>query len=126
MFRKHLLLVNIGISVGLSGLGDFAQQKYEVKSWSPRRTFHMSVSFGLTSGVLCHFWYNFLDKIHPGRGIKIVIKKILVDQVIFSPINIVACLIVACLLKGKKQSDQIYPEVIHKGIFEFWRAFGAG
>lgn len=29
MFRKHLLLSNVAISVSLSGLGDYMQQKYE-------------------------------------------------------------------------------------------------
>ena len=48
----------------------------------------MSMSFGLTSGFLCHFWYNFLDRMYPGKGIKIVFKKIISDQIIFSPICI--------------------------------------
>jgi hypothetical protein len=45
------------------------------------RTLHMSTSFGLTSGFLCHFWYNYLDKVLPGRGIRVVVQKIVFDQV---------------------------------------------
>ena len=41
----------------------------------------MSTSFGLTSGFLCHFWYNYLDKVLPGRGIRVVVQKIVFDQV---------------------------------------------
>ena len=41
----------------------------------------MSTSFGLTSGFLCHFWYNYLDKVLPGRGVRVVVQKIIFDQV---------------------------------------------
>ena len=71
-----------------------------------------SVAFGGVSGVLCHFWYNQLDKIYAGnhRQIKIVVKKIMCDQIIFSPFCIVACLLVACMLNGRDK-DHIYKEV---------------
>ena len=87
-FGRHLFLTNTGISFGLSGIGDLLEQKMESNqkqktkfniNWS--RTLHMSTSFGLTSGVLCHFWYNYLDKTLPGRGIKVVVQKIAWDQV---------------------------------------------
>ena len=88
-FGNHLFLTNVGISFGLSGVGDILEQKIENKqqtklkkstvNWS--RTLHMSTSFGLTSGFLCHFWYNYLDKFLPGRGIKVVVQKIAWDQV---------------------------------------------
>jgi len=68
-------------------------------NWS--RTLHMSTSFGITSGFLCHFWYNYLDKFLPGRGIKVVVQKIAWDQVMFSPICISACLLVAGKLENK-------------------------
>ena len=85
-FGRHLFLTNTGISFGLSGIGDLIEQKIESKqktkfniNWS--RTLHMSTSFGLTSGVLCHFWYNYLDKSLPGRGLRVVFTKIAWDQV---------------------------------------------
>ena len=84
-FGNHLFLTNVGISFGLSGVGDMIEQKIEshktkVKiNWS--RTLHMSTAFGITSGFLCHFWYNYLDKLLPGRGVKVILKKIAWDQV---------------------------------------------
>ena len=74
----------------------------------------MCVSFGLTSGFLCHFWYNFLDRVYPGKGIKIVMKKIITDQIMFSPVCIVACLWVACQLKDYDRKST-YEQVLHKG-----------
>ena len=74
----------------------------------------MSLSFGLTSGFLCHFWYNFLDRVYPGKGLKVVFKKIVIDQVVFSPICIVSCLIVACGL-NRHSIERTYKEVKVKG-----------
>jgi len=42
----------------------------------------MSACFGFTSGVLCHYWYKYLEFLVPGAGIRIVFKKILYDQVL--------------------------------------------
>ena len=133
-FGRHLFLTNTGISFGLSGIGDLLEQKMESNqkqktkfniNWS--RTLHMSTSFGLTSGVLCHFWYNYLDKTLPGRGIKVVVQKIAWDQVspclpsfrplttsdvkyfqvIFSPLCIAACLVVAGKMENKSNSSLV-------------------
>ena len=93
-------------------------------SWSTNRTIVQSIAFGGVSGVLCHFWYNHLDKIYSGghREIKVVMKKILCDQIIFSPICIVACLIAACMLNGRDKENMI-KEVYHKGNFEFYTSY---
>ena len=59
----------------------------------------MSTSFGLTSGFLCHFWYNYLDRFLPGSTLRIVVKKVLIDQTVFSPVCIAACLTTAHLVE---------------------------
>merc|ERR1719312_242823 len=60
----------------------------------------MSTSFGLTSGFLCHHWYNYLDRALPGRGVRVIVRKIAWDQVIFSPVCIAACLLVSAWLEN--------------------------
>ena len=113
-FNKHLFATNIGLSFGLSGVGDILEQKMENSNrkqsrkkvtinW--QRTLHMSTSFGLTSGFLCHFWYNYLDKMLPGSSIRIIIQKIAWDQVLFSPVCIVSCLLVAGKMENKSLSS---------------------
>ena len=89
-------------------------------SLSANRTIVQSIAFGGVAGVLCHFWYNHLDKMYSAghRQIKVVAKKILCDQIIFSPICIVACLIAACMLNGRDK-ENMYKEVYHKGKLEF-------
>ena len=132
IFGRHLFLTNTGISFGLSGIGDLLEQKMESNqkqknkfniNWT--RTLHMSTSFGLTSGVMCHFWYNYLDRTLPGRGIKVVVQKIAWDQVcpclpssnnnnwcqylqvFFSPLCIAACLVVAGKMENKSNSSLV-------------------
>ncbi|KAK4012017.1 mpv17-like protein 2 [Daphnia magna] len=91
LFSKYLLITNVTISTSLSGIGDTLQQQYEIltgddpnQTWNKKRTVDMSAT-GTVVGVICHFWYNWLDKRLPGKTFKIVLKKLLVDQVIFSP-----------------------------------------
>ena len=76
----------------------------------------MAVSFGLTSGFLCHFWYNFLDRKIPGNTIKVITRKIIWDQVVFSPILIVACLGVAGIIE-RNSITEIQTEIKEKGNF---------
>ncbi|KAK9502449.1 hypothetical protein O3M35_011228 [Rhynocoris fuscipes] len=116
--NRYLLYTNVGISVSLSAVGDIAEQSYIInsghqKEWNSMRTQHMSIS-GLTVGVLCHHWYNFLDRRFPQRTLKIVIKKVLYDQIIFSPINIAVFFLTIGMLEGLN-SKEIFKEFCAKG-----------
>lgn len=80
MFQNQLLITNIGLSASLSGIGDSIEQKYE-KYKDEKRKFdwtrcrNMSVS-GVTIGVVCHYWYIWLDKKLPGQAFKTAVKKV--------------------------------------------------
>ena len=123
LFKGHLLATNVSLSFGLSGLGDLLQQRNEMvqkqgtasPSSGLRRATHMAVTFGATSGVLCHFWYHWLDAFLPGSGLRVVVRKIVLDQVLFSPVCIAACLSASCLLDGATSAHQLTEEVLHKG-----------
>jgi len=109
VFKKHLFVSNLSISFVLSGVGDFIEQTIEQKKgkWNKLRTLQMSTSFGLTSGFLCHHWYNYLDRVLPGRGLSIVVKKVVWDQIVFSPICIAACLLVAARIENIDQKTAL-------------------
>lgn len=90
---KYLLYTNVSISVTLSAVGDSLQQSYEVYTGEKEkfdiiRTIHMGCS-GAGLGILCHHWYKVLDRIIIGKTIDMVLKKLALDQLIFSPIMIV-------------------------------------
>ncbi|XP_030571487.1 mpv17-like protein 2 [Drosophila novamexicana] len=90
--KKFLLFTNLGISISLSMLGDTMEQSYErftgqIEGWDRTRTLRMGIS-GFTVGIVCHYWYQWLDYYYPKRTLKTVVHKILLDQFICSPFYI--------------------------------------
>ncbi|XP_018026775.1 mpv17-like protein 2 [Hyalella azteca] len=95
-FTKYLLVTNVSISMALSGCGDLLQQHYKLSSkpavvaagvhpYDVVRTVNMTAS-GASVGMLCHYWYQFLDRALPGRSLRVIMKKLAVDQILFSPV----------------------------------------
>ncbi|XP_053606234.1 mpv17-like protein 2 [Plodia interpunctella] len=89
---KYLLYTNVSVSVSLSALGDFLEQKYELykgteDKYDYKRTMHMGCS-GAAVGVLCHNWYKVLDRFIQGKTVSMVFKKLVLDQLVFSPVMI--------------------------------------
>jgi len=122
MFHRHLLLTNLGISASLSATGDVLQQNYEMmkspdRKYSLRRTFNMSLT-GITVGLVCHHWYNWLDKFLPGRTLLIALKKMLMDQIICSPITISTFFVTLALVE-KSSADEFADEFKSKS----WRLY---
>lgn len=116
--NRYLLLTNLGISVTLSGTGDMLVQHYDIitrkqDNLDVIRTRNMSLS-GLAVGAVCHYWYLWLDRRLPGRTLGIVCKKVIVDQLVLSPVIISLFFVTVGVLEGSKPKD-IGLEIIHKG-----------
>lgn len=75
---------------------------------------NMSVS-GMTVGVFCHHWYQFLDNKLPGRTIKLVLKKVLIDQTIASPCIIFLFFVTLGVLK-RSSPDEVWEEMKDKAL----------
>lgn len=104
-FSKYLLCTNVVISATLSGLGDITEQHYEIfteelETWDLWRTRKMAMT-GVTVGVVCHFWYGFLDRRVVGHTLGAVARKIVIDQIIGSPLSLAAFFMTLSLLEGK-------------------------
>lgn len=122
--NKYLLYTNVGISISLSAVGDVIEQHYEIlkgelKKYDQLRTHHMSIS-GMTVGIICHNWYKYLDKRLPGRTIGIVMKKVVIDQIVCSPICISMFFITLAILE-KTSKDELIEEIKKKA----WRLYAA-
>ncbi|XP_018404642.1 PREDICTED: mpv17-like protein 2 [Cyphomyrmex costatus] len=106
---KHLLYTNIGISISLSGIGDILEQHYEIlkdkwDKWSFTRTRNMSIS-GMSIGIICHYWYKFLDSRMAGCTIRIVLKKVIIDQLICSPLCISTFFFTLALMENNNLTE---------------------
>ncbi|XP_016979587.1 mpv17-like protein 2 [Drosophila rhopaloa] len=116
---KYLLYTNIGISVGLSMVGDTMEQTYErligeLSGWNRIRTLRMGIS-GLTVGLVCHYWYQYLDYLFPKRNFKVVIVKILLDQFICSPFYIAVFFITMAILE-ENSWEELQQEIRDKAL----------
>ena len=84
---SRLLLVNTGTCCALYALGDVVQQKLTCKEEpiDAARTFRMAV-LGACMGPLNHYWYVLLDRLLPGVSARIVLKKVVLDQLAMAPL----------------------------------------
>lgn len=121
-FAKYLLITNVAISSTSSAVGDVLEQRYQIltggmKQWDHERTWQMSAS-GCTVGIFCHFWYQALDKRYSGRKVTVVLKKLLVDQVIGSPLCIATFFFTLALLE-RPSFEEFKNEINRKA----WRLY---
>lgn len=122
MFNKYLLITNVGISASLSLTGDALQQYYEItqdenRQMDKERSFRMTAA-GISVGTVCHYWYNFLDKKFPERTLKVVLKKVALDQLVCSPLYITVFFVTTCALE-KTTVQEFKNELLHK----WWRLY---
>ena len=83
----RLLVLNTTVSGTLYVVGDVIQQKVFGTAGCPydyARTVRMC-TLGLCTGPLNHFWYLQLDRLVVGKGMSVVAKKIIYDQLMFAP-----------------------------------------
>ncbi|KAJ8976582.1 hypothetical protein NQ317_010747 [Molorchus minor] len=94
-FGKYLLVTNTVSSGALMLIGDIIQQEieYRQKKLLERYDYgRLSRMFlvGLGLGPLHHYFYVWLAKVMPDRTMSTIMKKLLIDQFIMSPLCIAA------------------------------------
>jgi protein Mpv17 len=118
LFSKHLLATNLTISMFFSGLGDTLEQMREIvakyqTNWDKERTAKF-VASGFPIGLLCHYWYLYLDKFLIKTTHKTIMQKIILTQILFSP----ACLIIFFTVLGflnSSNKEEIKTNILTKG-----------
>uniref|UniRef100_H3CXV8 MPV17 mitochondrial inner membrane protein like 2 n=1 Tax=Tetraodon nigroviridis TaxID=99883 RepID=H3CXV8_TETNG len=121
---RYLLLTNTVTCGGMLALGDCVQQTWEiykdpskVRSW--KRTGCM-FAVGTALGPCMHYWYQWLDRLYPGRAMKTVTKKVLIDQLIGSPTIWFGFFIGMSVTEGHTVSEGL--EEFKEKFWEFYKA----
>ncbi|XP_068175792.1 mpv17-like protein 2 [Antennarius striatus] len=125
LFQGRYLLITNTLSGGVMlALGDCLQQTREiyrepkrVREW--RRTGNMFL-VGCSFGPMLHYWYIWLDRVFVGKGLKTVVKKVLTDQLIASPVIGVWFFVVMGFTQGHTLSEGL--EEFKKMFWEFYKA----
>lgn len=129
---KNLLLTNCVISAGMGSLGDAIQQHYDIVTKSLKkdqeparfnfeRNLHMTMA-GFTTGLISHYWYILLDQwLGSKRCIKLVTVKVLLDQVLFSPVNLLVYFSTLGICERSTVS-RVKDELIEKGLENIYLA----
>ncbi|XP_076449466.1 mpv17-like protein 2 [Babylonia areolata] len=120
LFSPRLLLyTNTGITACLSVAGDVMQQWYQAQTrkkllvLDQTRTTRMAGT-GLLIGPVVHYWYIFLDGWLPGRTFGVLCKKVLMDQLICSPIYLSIFMLSLCYMENKTWT-QAKADIVDKG-----------
>ncbi|CAF0931180.1 unnamed protein product [Brachionus calyciflorus] len=104
---KYGVFGNTLIGIFLRGFGDTIQQNIEIKSnqnqgqkFDLTRTKNISLT-GVVIGPLNYYWYKYLDTKYPTKTPRIIIKKILLDQIYGATFFTFLFIVIVCLLDGK-------------------------
>ena len=110
LFHKHRYIGNAVFYTCLLTSADFACQKMQfgmLANYDWERTGRMATMGFFYYGPVSTFVYNNLDKILPGSGPRIVFKKLLFDQFVFTSIS-------TCIFYVGKYLFAFRPKGLHK------------
>ncbi|KAK4533572.1 hypothetical protein CCYA_CCYA18G4454 [Cyanidiococcus yangmingshanensis] len=98
---KRPLLTKMCTSLVGFGLGDVLAQRFlDKQKLDGKRLFRM-MSFGfLIHGSTGHYWYQFLDQMIKGTGVRQVVSKVALDQLLWAPVFTAIFLGYTSLLSG--------------------------
>lgn len=125
MVTKRPLAVNAIMGFIVGGLGDLACQKYiykrsESQEYNLQQAFEMGITRMVVITPFLHVYYPWLVRICPGKAPQHVIGRVILDQLIGSPLVICSVMTTTCLFRGKEY-HQIYDQ-IRENAFNAWTA----
>ncbi|MFH1826551.1 MAG: Mpv17/PMP22 family protein [bacterium] len=83
-FPRGFECLSSGVTLG--AIPDYLAQRYEGKRFDWRRWIGMIVLGAVSGGILVREFYNFNISLFPGSGWQSTLKKIMVDQLAYSPL----------------------------------------
>lgn len=110
----------------ITGIGDVCEQKLEIygddlNKFDWERLKNVSIA-GTLTGVMCHYWYLYLDAHLPEKKITLrsTIKIIAMDLVLFAPLTVAAFLITYTVLDQMKYEE--FVEEVQDNVFNLYMA----
>ncbi|XP_041476047.1 mpv17-like protein 2 isoform X2 [Lytechinus variegatus] len=110
---KYLVWTNIASGGIILTCGDAVEQYREIlkkrkqnkiQQWSFKRSGCM-FAIGIALGPFNHYWYVYLDRFFPGVAASTVATKIVLDEIIASPVLTISFLVGLGLLEGKPLTE---------------------
>ncbi|XP_030852305.1 mpv17-like protein 2 isoform X1 [Strongylocentrotus purpuratus] len=110
---KYLVWTNIASGGIILTCGDAVEQyreilkkrkQQQIQRWNMKRTGCM-FAIGIALGPFNHYWYVYLDRFLPGIAASTVATKIVLDEIIASPVLTISFLVGLGLCEGKPLSD---------------------
>lgn len=101
------------ISAGLFSAGDILAQtiesdyKLSFATYEPRRTLKSALAGGILFAPLAHGWFNIVDRLVVGSTTQHLVKKVLYDQLAWTPVINSAFLAFFSVYEGERAPDQI-------------------
>ncbi|XP_038628111.1 mpv17-like protein 2 [Tachyglossus aculeatus] len=128
LFKGRLLLVTNTMGSGtLMATGDTLRQTWEIRNKPKQerdlgRTARM-FAVGCSMGPFLHYWYLWLDKLLPEmgfKGIKSILKKVLIDQLVASPVLGLWYFLGLGCLEGQSMDESC--QELQEKFWEFYKA----
>ncbi|XP_070509053.1 mpv17-like protein 2 [Chironomus tepperi] len=110
LFTKYLLLTNTVSSGFLMYIGEYFAQRIEKSrnfnenEYDKEKMKQLAV-VGLSQGPLHHYTYLWMERLLPGNAKSTIVKKIMSDQFIVSPVFILHYFYTSYFLEGRKVTE---------------------
>jgi protein Mpv17 len=119
LVQRRPLTTNAAIGFIVATLGDIGcQLAFEHSEYSLKRTIDMGIIRAVVMAPFLHVYFPFLNRLVPGSTRWAVLRRVITDQIIGSPVSITLTFVAAGILQGNPSS--ILPR-IQEQLLPTWR-----
>jgi hypothetical protein len=114
VFKRHSFVGSVVVYCGLYGGGDIARQTIQqVPNKDYTTSARMATVGGGVMAPVFYGWYKLLDKHMAGTSMRLIVKKVIVDQAIAGSLSVVLFYVAMSVLE---QKQDLFLELREKGV----------